>query len=286
MLEKDALEVVDRPGPGFYSRIFLVEKATGGWRPVIDLSPLNSFVLQTKFKMETVASVMASIREGDLMASIDLKDAYFQIPIHQASRKYLRFVWAGVVYQFKVLCFGLSTAPQVFTRVFAPVSAWAHSVGIRLRRYLDDWLILAASSQDLQLALERLLQVCHDLGIVINHKKSDLQPKTRARYLGMLLDSTLLRAFPTEERISRFLDLTARFLAQPSPNARLWQSVLGHMASLEKLVPGARLRMRSLQFRLRESWNANVDSPYQPVPLSEDCKDDLRWWKEEGRLHR
>ena len=74
MLEKDALEVVDRPGPGFYSRIFLVEKATGGWRPVIDLSPLNSFVLQTKFKMETVASVMASIREGDFMASLDLKE--------------------------------------------------------------------------------------------------------------------------------------------------------------------------------------------------------------------
>ena len=61
MLEKDALEVVDKPGPGFYSRIFLVEKATGGWRPVIDLSPLSSFVLQTKFKMETVALVVVSV---------------------------------------------------------------------------------------------------------------------------------------------------------------------------------------------------------------------------------
>ena len=41
MMEKDALEVVDRPSPGFYSRLFLVEKVTGGWRPVIDLSPLH-----------------------------------------------------------------------------------------------------------------------------------------------------------------------------------------------------------------------------------------------------
>ena len=54
MLEKDALEVVENPSPGFYSRIFLVEKASGGWRPVIDLSPLNAFVQQTKFKMETI----------------------------------------------------------------------------------------------------------------------------------------------------------------------------------------------------------------------------------------
>ena len=79
-----------------------MEKATGGWRPVIDLSPLNLAVKQTKFKMETVASVMASIREGDFMASLDLKDAYFQIPIHPRSRRYLRFVSEGVVYQFKL----------------------------------------------------------------------------------------------------------------------------------------------------------------------------------------
>ena len=63
------------------------------------------------------------------LASIDLKDAYFQIPVHTSSRKWLRFVWDGTVHQFKVLCFGLSTAPQVFTRVFATVSAWAHTRG-------------------------------------------------------------------------------------------------------------------------------------------------------------
>ena len=38
MLAKGALEIARDPGPGFYSRLFLVEKATGGWRPVIDLS--------------------------------------------------------------------------------------------------------------------------------------------------------------------------------------------------------------------------------------------------------
>ena len=82
MLAKGALEIARNPGPGFYSRLFLVEKATGGWRPVIDLSHLNDFVQLTSFKMETVASVLLSVREGDFLASLDLKDAYFQIPIH------------------------------------------------------------------------------------------------------------------------------------------------------------------------------------------------------------
>ena len=58
MLAKGALEIARDPGPGFYSRLFLVEKATGGWRPVIDLSHLNDFVQLTPFKMETVASVL------------------------------------------------------------------------------------------------------------------------------------------------------------------------------------------------------------------------------------
>ena len=44
MLAKGALEIARDLGPGFYSRLFLVEKATGGWRPVIDLSHLNDFV--------------------------------------------------------------------------------------------------------------------------------------------------------------------------------------------------------------------------------------------------
>ena len=126
MILKGALEVVPDPGPGFYSGLFLVEKASGGWRPVIDLSPLNEFVRQTPFKMETTTSVLLSVRKGDFLASVDLKDAYFQIPIHHSSRKLLRFVPDGMVHQF-----------MVFTRVFATVSAWAHSRGVRLLRYLD-----------------------------------------------------------------------------------------------------------------------------------------------------
>ena len=160
LLAKGALEIARDPGPGFYSRLFLVEKATGGWRPVIDLSHLNDFVQLTPFKMETVASVLLSVREGDFLASLDLKDAYFQIPIHGSSRKLLRFMSEGTVYQFKALCFGLSTAPQVFTRVFAAVSAWAHARGIRLLRYLDDWLVLSSSEKKAKESIRELLSLC------------------------------------------------------------------------------------------------------------------------------
>ena len=79
------------------------------------------------------------------MFLIDLKDAYFQIPIHPESGPFLQFCLKGRAYQFRALCFGLSMASQVFTRVFALVSEWAHRSGMCLLCYLNDWLVIAES---------------------------------------------------------------------------------------------------------------------------------------------
>ena len=115
--------------PGFYSRLSLVQKASGSWRPIIDLSTLNDYVTSSHFHMETPQSVLHSIRPGNWMVSLDLQDAYLQVPVHHDSRRYLRFVVGERTYQFRVLCFGLTTAPQVFTRIMAPVSAILHKYG-------------------------------------------------------------------------------------------------------------------------------------------------------------
>ena len=113
LVAKGAVELAPLPSPGFYSRLFVVWKTSGSWRPVIDLSHLNRFVDVSPFQMETIQSVLLSVRQGDWMASIDLMEAYLQVPMHPASRHFLRFVFRDRVYQFKALCFGLSTAPQV-----------------------------------------------------------------------------------------------------------------------------------------------------------------------------
>ena len=97
--DKGAIEEVP-PSPGFYSHVFVVPKVTGGFRPIIDLSILNKHVVTTKFKMETVRTVMSAIRQGDWMVSLDLQDAYLQVPIHPDSCRFLRFVWEGRHLQF------------------------------------------------------------------------------------------------------------------------------------------------------------------------------------------
>ena len=49
--------------------------------------------------------MLSSVREGNFIASFDLKDAYFQFPIFLSLSKYLHLFWNEVVFSSKVLCF-------------------------------------------------------------------------------------------------------------------------------------------------------------------------------------
>ena len=53
MLQKNAIMEVPPDSPGFYSNIFMVRKASGGWRPVIDLKSLNAHIYAPHFRMFT-----------------------------------------------------------------------------------------------------------------------------------------------------------------------------------------------------------------------------------------
>ena len=80
LLEKGA---VVRAGQdvGFISGIFLIPKRSGGYRPIINLKGLNTFLTAHKFKMEGISTITHTIREGDWLSKLDLKDAYFTVPI-------------------------------------------------------------------------------------------------------------------------------------------------------------------------------------------------------------
>ena len=161
-----------------------------------------------------VHSVYAPVSsQGDWLASFDLREAYIPVPVHPASRPFLRFLFRDTVYQFQALCFGLSTAPRVFTWVMAPVSAILHSLGIRMRRYLDTWLVQSSSQESLLEVLLPVLRLCHDFGIVIHPRYSNLIPSQVVQYLWVVIDSTSFRASPSVERISRLQSTAAVFLS-------------------------------------------------------------------------
>ena len=133
LLKKGAIEVLpDKSSLRFYSRLFLVPKPSNKWRPIIDLSHLNDFVQIPKFKMDTPQNVMSSLKKDCWVYSLELKDAYLQVPIHQRSRKYHWMELQGTIYQSTSLPFGISTAPWLFTRIAGVVKELFHKEGLSL----------------------------------------------------------------------------------------------------------------------------------------------------------
>lgn len=98
LLSKEAIHQVQSQAPlneGFISSMFIVPKKDGGNRPVINLKPLNQFLVYENFKMEGIHMLRDLLKPDDYLVKIDLKDAYLTVPIWKHHQKYLRFLWKG-----------------------------------------------------------------------------------------------------------------------------------------------------------------------------------------------
>lgn len=91
MLQKKVISEVQGNPKGFYSQIFLVPKKDGRQRPVINLKRLNQSVKTEHFKMEGIHTLKDLLKAGDCMGKIDLKDAYFMIPMGLEDEDLLNF---------------------------------------------------------------------------------------------------------------------------------------------------------------------------------------------------
>ena len=204
MLDKQAISKVKMNSPqGFYSQMFLVPKKDGRQRPVINLKRLNQSVKTEHFKMEGIHMLKDLLKAGDWMAKIDLKDAYFMIPIAQEDREFLCFQWKDRSYQFNCLPFGLSSAPWVFTKTTRPMVAALRELGLRLIIYIDDILAMAETESLLRDHTTAVIYLLENLGFVINHPKSELTPTQEIDFLGFTVNSTKMELKLPGEKIRK-----------------------------------------------------------------------------------
>ncbi len=85
----------------------------------------------------------------------------------------------------QVLPFGLSLSPRVFTKVAEAALVPLREQGVRILNYLDDWLILAQSQDQLCEHRDLVLSHLSQLGLRVNWEKSKLLPMQRISFLGM-----------------------------------------------------------------------------------------------------
>ena len=78
--------------------------------------------------METLDTCIQMMHENYFMASLDLKDAYFSIPIDEKSIKYFKFNFHGTTYAFRSLPQGFKDSPRVFTKIMKPDCILVHFI--------------------------------------------------------------------------------------------------------------------------------------------------------------
>ena len=279
LLMKGAIErVTSVKSLGFYNRLFLVPKKTGDLRPVIDLSTLNRHMVVPHFKMETQGSIRSAIRSQEWTVSIDIRDAYLHVPMHQAVRKYLRFVVNKKVYQFNCLQFGLATSPREFTKLLRPVISLLRQQGVKLHVYLDDWLIRADTLEQAQLHAQTTIKVLQFLGWIINFEKSDLTPSQDFQFIWMQFNTRRFTVAPLPKMRVKVQSVHQHWMANPNITARDLHRLLGMLVFMASLVRRGRLHLRSVQWWAATAWCQRTGNWSDRIQVPQWVLSEVAWW--------
>ena len=286
LLQKGAITKVSQSDQkaGFYSMYFLVPKKDGSFRSVLDLRRLNQFIKVLPFKMLTTKDILQAIGQGEWFTTLDLKDAYFHVRIWRGHRPFLRFAFQGQAYQFRVLPFGLSLSPRVFTRVVAAALHPLQLSGLKVLPYLDDWLIVAPSRSQVLADTRLVLAHVQALGFRVNLKKSNLEPRQRASFLGMCVDSVAMRVSLSKERALRILEVLGHFRLGRRVQLLLVQRLLGSIASATAVIPLGLLKARPLQRWLNSFHLDPKRDRYVKLLVTRSGLQALRPWRNESML--
>ena len=140
------------------------------------------------------------------------------------------------------------------------------------------WLIRSQSQEEAQVDTQAVVDLTQSLGWIINQEKSELKPTQVFSFVGYEyhLDSALVR--PTQERWLKLQDLILRLKSKHVLTARCLMSLIGLLASTEKMVPEGRLHMRPFQFHLKEHWRY-PQSLDNLLPWTEAIVAHLDWWQ-------
>ncbi len=161
------------------SNIFLSPKQDGTYRLILNLKRFNEFVSCHHFKMDSIHTITKLVTRNCFMATLDLKDAYYSIPINKEHQKFLRFKRKEKLYQFTCLPNGLSCAPQKFTKTLKPALATLHTKGHISTAHIDDCYMQGQTyARCVENVIDHVMMFTN-LGFVPHPSKSSLLPSQK-----------------------------------------------------------------------------------------------------------
>lgn len=241
-----ALGVIRESTSPWASPILLVPKSSGEYRLCFDGRKLNSVTKKDAYPLPYISNILDKLRDARYLSSVDLKSAFWQIPLEESSCAKTAFTVPGRgLYEFTRLPFGISNAPSTLQRLMDRVLG--PGLESKVFVYLDDVIIVTTTFED---HLKTLIEVLHRLesaGLTVNAKKCEFC-RSSLKFLGFIVDQHGLRTDPSKvEAIVKYPRPTTatevkRFMGTASWYRRFVPNFSSLAAPINDLLKGKKKR--------------------------------------------
>ena len=215
--------VVEDSDSPWSSPVVLVKKKTGEWRFCVDYRKLNEVTVKDVYSLPKIDETLARLEGSKYFSIMDLQSGYHQIPLHPEDRQKTAFITADVLYQFKVLPFGLRNAPSTFQKTMEVVLAGLKWTACLI--YIDDAVVFAPTFEEHLLRLDQVLSCLRKANFKLKLSKCRFG-ETKLKVLGHVVDATGIA--PDPEKLQAVTDIPSPGLGQSKKKrVKAIQSFLG-----------------------------------------------------------
>ena len=278
LLNKGVIKQVCHCEGEFISNIFVRPKKDGNYRMILNLSDLNLSVSYHHFKMSTFNSAIDLITPNCYMATLDWKDAYYCVAIHDKHKKLLRFTFDGVLYEFQVLPNGLSSGPRIFTKLTKPFFSQLRKLGYMNSPYIDDCLLVAQSKDECIENVKATIKLSCDTGFVVHPIKSIFDPVQVIEYLGFVIDSVNMRVSVNDRQKQKIISACRMGIESDKISILDLSKIVGLLVASFPGVEYGPLFYRRLDNAKTLALKLNKGNYKAFTTLSNTLKQDLQWW--------
>ena len=181
MLRKGIIKPSHSP---FASLVLLVKKKDGCWRFCVDYRHLNAITVKNKYPMPIVDELLDELAGARYFTKLDLRSGYHQIRLTEEDEAKSAFRTHSGHYEFRVMPFGLSTAPATFQSAMNQV--FAQQIRKSVLVFVDDILIYSNTIEDHAMHLAEVFQLLRKHNLFVKRSKCSFAQQS-LEYLGHII---------------------------------------------------------------------------------------------------